>query len=449
MQDALVKTFAGGAPGSSWTPPRRTCAARSSRCTWTAGAGAGGGRPGGTSPRDRVRRGAGAGTGDRIDLVAALRGLPPQQRACVVLRFYEDLTVAEIAHHLAVSDGAVKRYLSLGVHRLEGLLGRSRPPPRPSHSCRRDEHGPRPGPGPARRRERGTAQRPAIDAAPVMDGSAADGRSGTRWRARSASRPRCVAVGAAQGGTCAASPRCRRWPRHPPGRRRARPPSRRRRRRRRSGRVTLVGTSAAGCRSRTSSTRPGMPSCGSSRWSRSGTPRRGAGAGRGTGRGAVRAQLSWSPSLVNGTDRGSGCRCRRPDGVWFVADGEVVGTLAWDPGGRRPLHAGGRRAGRRGAAERDAGRVRAGRAGDRSAAGRRLRALCGAGPAEAEARRPGHRRARTVRVARRRTGCHTHTPTTAARGRPAPGPRRARPLARPGWDRSPSGSRPPPTRAPR
>jgi RNA polymerase sigma-70 factor (ECF subfamily) len=64
-----------------------------------------------------------AGTGDRLDLVAALRGLPPQQRACVVLRFYEDLTVAEIAHHLAVSEGAVKRYLSLGVHRLEGLLG--------------------------------------------------------------------------------------------------------------------------------------------------------------------------------------------------------------------------------------------------------------------------------------------------------------------------------------
>jgi RNA polymerase sigma-70 factor (sigma-E family) len=63
------------------------------------------------------------GTGSRIDLVAALRGLPPQQRACVVLRFYEDLTVAEIAHHLAVSEGAVKRYLSLGVHRLEGLLG--------------------------------------------------------------------------------------------------------------------------------------------------------------------------------------------------------------------------------------------------------------------------------------------------------------------------------------
>ena len=70
-----------------------------------------------------------AGTGDRLDLLAALRGLPPQQRACVVLRFYDDLTVAEIARHLAVSEGAVKRYLNLGVHRLEGLLGPIAPAP--------------------------------------------------------------------------------------------------------------------------------------------------------------------------------------------------------------------------------------------------------------------------------------------------------------------------------
>ena len=68
-------------------------------------------------------------TGTRIDVVAALRGLPPQQRACVVLRFYEDMTVGEIAHQLAVSDGAVKRYLSMGVHRLESVLGPITPAP--------------------------------------------------------------------------------------------------------------------------------------------------------------------------------------------------------------------------------------------------------------------------------------------------------------------------------
>ncbi|MCU1430976.1 MAG: sigma-70 family polymerase sigma factor [Actinotalea sp.] len=62
-------------------------------------------------------------TNQRIDVVAALRELPRQQRACVVLRFYEDMTVAEIAEALGVGEGSVKRYLSMGVHRLEAVLG--------------------------------------------------------------------------------------------------------------------------------------------------------------------------------------------------------------------------------------------------------------------------------------------------------------------------------------
>ena len=62
-------------------------------------------------------------SGYRVDVVAALRELPRQQRACVVLRFYEDLTVAEIAERMGIADGTVKRYLSMGVHTLEGLLG--------------------------------------------------------------------------------------------------------------------------------------------------------------------------------------------------------------------------------------------------------------------------------------------------------------------------------------
>ncbi|HEY3544729.1 MAG TPA: sigma factor-like helix-turn-helix DNA-binding protein, partial [Propionicimonas sp.] len=63
------------------------------------------------------------GADERLDVMSALRDLPRQQRACVVLRFYEDLTVAEIADHLGVSQGAVKRYLSMGVHALERTLG--------------------------------------------------------------------------------------------------------------------------------------------------------------------------------------------------------------------------------------------------------------------------------------------------------------------------------------
>ncbi|GEN80092.1 sigma-70 family RNA polymerase sigma factor [Actinotalea fermentans] len=59
---------------------------------------------------------------DRTDVEAALRVLSPQQRTCVVLRYYDDLTVPEIADRLGLSDGTVKRYLSVAVHRLEGLL---------------------------------------------------------------------------------------------------------------------------------------------------------------------------------------------------------------------------------------------------------------------------------------------------------------------------------------
>ncbi len=59
----------------------------------------------------------------RLDARAALRTLPQRQRACVVLRFYDDLTVNEIAGRLGVSDGAVKRYLSDGIHALNAMLG--------------------------------------------------------------------------------------------------------------------------------------------------------------------------------------------------------------------------------------------------------------------------------------------------------------------------------------
>jgi RNA polymerase sigma factor (sigma-70 family) len=59
----------------------------------------------------------------RLDARAALRTLPQRQRACVVLRFYDDLTVAEIAAQLGLSEGAVKRYLSDGIHHLNVVLG--------------------------------------------------------------------------------------------------------------------------------------------------------------------------------------------------------------------------------------------------------------------------------------------------------------------------------------
>ncbi|WP_230685051.1 sigma-70 family RNA polymerase sigma factor [Cellulomonas sp. JZ18] len=53
----------------------------------------------------------------------ALATLPPRVRACMVLRHFDDLTVAQVAETLSLSVGAVKRYLSDGTRALEARLG--------------------------------------------------------------------------------------------------------------------------------------------------------------------------------------------------------------------------------------------------------------------------------------------------------------------------------------
>lgn len=47
---------------------------------------------------------------DRHALWGVLRGLPPMQRAVVVLRFYEDMTEAQVAALLDISIGTVKSH---------------------------------------------------------------------------------------------------------------------------------------------------------------------------------------------------------------------------------------------------------------------------------------------------------------------------------------------------
>lgn len=54
---------------------------------------------------------------------AALAALAPRVRACIVLRFIEDLSVRETAHLLGLSEGAVKRYVSDGIAALNSTLG--------------------------------------------------------------------------------------------------------------------------------------------------------------------------------------------------------------------------------------------------------------------------------------------------------------------------------------
>ncbi|WP_370019595.1 SigE family RNA polymerase sigma factor [Planotetraspora sp. GP83] len=58
------------------------------------------------------------------DLRTALQQLSPRQRACVVLRYYDDLAVGQIAAVLGCGEGTVKRHLSEGLARL-GLVYRS------------------------------------------------------------------------------------------------------------------------------------------------------------------------------------------------------------------------------------------------------------------------------------------------------------------------------------
>lgn len=55
-------------------------------------------------------------------ILTALRSLSPRQRACVVLRYYEDLPVANVAAVLGVSEGSVKGYLSAAMSRLAAQL---------------------------------------------------------------------------------------------------------------------------------------------------------------------------------------------------------------------------------------------------------------------------------------------------------------------------------------
>jgi RNA polymerase sigma factor (sigma-70 family) len=61
-------------------------------------------------------------TDSRIDLGSELAKLTPRERACIVLRYYEDLRVDDIGDWLGISPGAVKRYLSDGLGKMAVAL---------------------------------------------------------------------------------------------------------------------------------------------------------------------------------------------------------------------------------------------------------------------------------------------------------------------------------------
>jgi RNA polymerase sigma factor (sigma-70 family) len=62
---------------------------------------------------------------ERERLLAAVRELPAGQRAVVVLRFFDDLSVADTAAALDCSEGTVKSQTSRALDRLRTVLDAS------------------------------------------------------------------------------------------------------------------------------------------------------------------------------------------------------------------------------------------------------------------------------------------------------------------------------------
>jgi RNA polymerase sigma-70 factor (sigma-E family) len=70
-------------------------------------------------PELPVRDGA---SEDRHVLLEALAAVPQQQRAVLVLRYWEDVSIAESARILGISEGAVKSAASRGLDNLRRVL---------------------------------------------------------------------------------------------------------------------------------------------------------------------------------------------------------------------------------------------------------------------------------------------------------------------------------------
>lgn len=79
------------------------------------GYGSGSGASAGQSPYRQVEL--------RRSIIAELRRLPAGMRSVLVLRYFEDLTEAEIAHALNCSTGTVKSQAARGLARLRAALG--------------------------------------------------------------------------------------------------------------------------------------------------------------------------------------------------------------------------------------------------------------------------------------------------------------------------------------
>ena len=59
---------------------------------------------------------------ERSAVIAALKALPGRQRQALVLRYYADLSEAQIAKTMGISQGAVKSHTARGTAALRTVL---------------------------------------------------------------------------------------------------------------------------------------------------------------------------------------------------------------------------------------------------------------------------------------------------------------------------------------